>query len=120
MDVLSSPVWSRERILQSRPAVWYNPESHLSGGMSAGHYSLTRLTTEITIHLMVIHIELNNAQLDRLSEILGNFGLIVFASVVFPTLIGSQTYGYIEFWAGLIISAGCVATSVAIMKGGVS
>ncbi len=60
--------------------------------------------------------ELNDKQLNRLSEYLGNFSLLVIASLVIPNLIGNKTFNSLEIASGIIISIMLVSSSIYILK----
>ncbi len=60
-------------------------------------------------------LKLNEAQLDRFSEIIGNLGLILFASLVLQGLI-DVNLDMIKIYMGLVLSVGCVILSLSIIK----
>ena len=68
--------------------------------------------------MYVIKVRLNSFQLDRLSEILGNLGLVFFASLVIPIFTNTQIYDQNIIISGLITSAGCIIGSLILLKGG--
>lgn len=67
---------------------------------------------------MIYSLRLNQSQLDRLSEILGNLGLIFFASLVLPVFQGSYSINLGIFISGLFSATGCVIGSLILLKGG--
>lgn len=60
---------------------------------------------------------MNEAQIDRLSEILGNLSLLVLGTWVLPVFSGSFVNSDIMF-SGIIASAICLFWSLLILKGG--
>lgn len=66
---------------------------------------------------MTVSVKLNTAQLDRLSEVLGNLSLVVLASLVFPTLIAEHHVDTVVFWTGIVASIGCAYLSLVLLKG---
>lgn len=62
--------------------------------------------------------KLNSSQLDRLSEILGNLGLLLFASLVIPVFTHVQI-DHLTILSGVITSVACIIGSLLILKGGV-
>ncbi len=67
---------------------------------------------------MIYSLRLNQLQLDRLSEILGNLGLVFFASLVLPVFQGSYSINLGILISGVISAAGCVIGSLILLKGG--
>ena len=59
---------------------------------------------------------LNKRQLERVSEILGNLGLLFLASFVLPVFTNSEPVELGTMFSGLILSAGCLVESIAILK----
>lgn len=68
--------------------------------------------------MAVIRVRLNSVQLDRLSEILGNLGLVFFASLVILFFTTTQIIDTNVIVSGLITSAGCIIGSIFLLKGG--
>lgn len=59
--------------------------------------------------------KLNDTQLDRLSEILANIGLVFFASLVVPVF--GQDVNTIFMWVGLALSFGSWLVSLFVIRG---
>ncbi len=59
---------------------------------------------------------LNPQQLDRLSEILGNLGLIFFASIVLPILQGKESVDPFVMISGAITTSACLFMSLLIFE----
>lgn len=78
---------------------------------------MTPTDRKFTILLMTVHVRLNEAQIDRLSEVLGNLGLVFVASWVLPSLFGQATISVVELFLGTIASIFCVIGSLAVLKG---
>lgn len=57
----------------------------------------------------------NELQLNRISEILGNLGIVFFAAIVIPTFI-TPTYDIFTGLAGFAISLVCWFLSVVLLK----
>lgn len=55
--------------------------------------------------------------MDRLSEIISNLGLIVFASLVLPVFSQQQYFDLLTLWMGGTVSFGCAILSLVILKG---
>lgn len=68
--------------------------------------------------MKVLRIRLNSVQLDRLSEILGNLGLVFFASLVIPVIQGSYIVYLGTVVSGIISASGCVIGSLILLRGG--
>ena len=60
----------------------------------------------------------NKAQLDRLSEILGNLALIFFSTLVLPVFTKDIHVDVLLSLTGLVVGAGCVVLSLVMLKGG--
>ncbi|MBI5620020.1 hypothetical protein HY950_03605 [Candidatus Gottesmanbacteria bacterium] len=65
---------------------------------------------------MVLKIELNELQIDRLSEILGNLSLVVFASVILPVITAAETFDIQTTILGIIAMTGCLIISISLLK----
>ncbi len=61
--------------------------------------------------------QFNQAQVDRLSEIISNLGLVVFASLVLPVFGQRQYFDLPTLWMGGATSLGCAILSIVILKG---
>ena len=61
--------------------------------------------------------KLNVSQLDRLSEILGNLGLVCFGTMVLPLFTKTQI-DLFTMLSGLVASILCVIVSITLLKGG--
>lgn len=59
----------------------------------------------------------NRSQIDRISEILGNLGLVTVASLILPS-ITDATYEPIMIVSGIIITSICFISSITLLKGG--
>lgn len=62
--------------------------------------------------------KLNSLQLDRLSEMMSNLGLIFFASMVIPFFTNTQISDPNIIVSGLVTSTGCIIGSLILLKGG--
>ena len=62
-------------------------------------------------------VKFNKYQIDRISEILGNLGLVTLASLVLPTFT-SQAINTIAVVFGGVVTIMCFSTSIALLKGG--
>lgn len=60
--------------------------------------------------------ELNDKQLDRMSEFLGNFSILVLATLVIPNLFGIDKTNLSELRLGLVVSAGAFVVSLYLLK----
>ncbi len=60
---------------------------------------------------------LNNFQLDRLSEFAANLGLVFLASVVTPLFTGVDKASPFIVGLGLMLTSGCLAVSLLLLKG---
>ena len=60
----------------------------------------------------------NKAQLDRLSEILGNLALIFFSTLVLPVFTKDFHIDVPLSLTGVLLGGGCVVLSVTLLKGG--
>ena len=78
---------------------------------------MTKPPSSIINLKLTLLLKLNQHQLDRLSEILGNFGLLLFASMVIPVFTYAQI-DYFTILSGLITSIGSIIGSLLILKGG--
>lgn len=59
--------------------------------------------------------ELSEKQLNRLSEFLSNFALLIVASLVIPNAIGTSEPNIIEFSGGIILTILLLSTSMVIL-----
>jgi hypothetical protein len=59
----------------------------------------------------------NQAQIDRLSELISNLSLVVFASLVLPVFSQQQYLEIPVLWMGGVVSLGCAILSLLILKG---
>jgi len=59
----------------------------------------------------------NNSQLDRLSETLSNFGLLLFASMVVPVFTGIDKVRPFAVLSGLVASFASWVLSLLLLKG---
>lgn len=60
--------------------------------------------------------ELNDKQLDRLSEFLSNFSLLIVASLVLPNIFGTSGPDITELVAGIILTMLLLLTSMVIIR----
>jgi len=60
--------------------------------------------------------ELNNKQLDRLSEFLANFSLLLIATLVLPNLFGVNTPNMVELNRGILIALASLIISLVLIK----
>lgn len=60
---------------------------------------------------------LNDSQLERISDILGNLGLLFFASTVIPYLLREAGFGTLLMALGLSLSFGSWLISLMLLKG---
>ena len=60
--------------------------------------------------------ELSEKQLDRLSEYLGNFSLLLVATLILPNMFGVSTPDMVEFRKGIISSAGLLILSLSLAR----
>ena len=60
--------------------------------------------------------KLNKRQIDRISEIYGNLGLLFFAALVMPVFTG-ETINTVKIVAGITTSSACILVSVIILRG---
>lgn len=60
--------------------------------------------------------ELNNKQLDRLSEYLSNFSILLVATLILPNMFGLGNPNVVELKKGIILSVGLLILSLAIIK----
>lgn len=61
---------------------------------------------------------MNHTQTDRLSEIMGNFALLLFGSLVLPIFLGGSTLIVSRVVGGLIAGFGALAVSLLLLRGG--
>lgn len=61
--------------------------------------------------------ELNDKQLDRLSEFLANIALLIIASLIFPNIFGTSSSNIIELLGGIILTLLLMFISMVIVKG---
>lgn len=61
--------------------------------------------------------ELNDKQLDRLSEFLSNFSPLIVATLVLPNIFGVDRPNIFELRLGLIGSGSMVLASLILLKG---
>lgn len=66
---------------------------------------------------MEIYIHLTEKQIDRMSEILGNLGLLFFASTVIPSFINSSNYNFGVLISGVIVTIMCIFSSIVLAGG---
>lgn len=66
---------------------------------------------------MVNSLHLNETQIDRLSEILGNLSLVFFGAQVLPSLLNKEIPDLFQLVTGLILSILCLSGSMALLKG---
>jgi hypothetical protein len=66
---------------------------------------------------MEFRLNFTEKQIDRLSEILGNLGLLFFASIVIPTLVSSINYNSGVLTSGIIVTATCIFSSIFLAGG---
>jgi len=64
-----------------------------------------------------LKINFTEKQIDRLSEILGNLGLLFFASIVIPALINSSNYSSGVLTSGIIATITCIFSSIFLAGG---
>lgn len=60
--------------------------------------------------------ELNDKQLDRLSEFMSNFSLLMMASLVLPNLLGVDKLNSGELLSGLILTITFLLGSVFVLR----
>lgn len=60
--------------------------------------------------------ELNDKQIDRISEFLSNFSLLMIASLVLPNLTGIDKLNLGELLSGLLLTITFLAGSLFILK----
>ncbi|HBQ50718.1 hypothetical protein A3B42_01015 [Candidatus Daviesbacteria bacterium RIFCSPLOWO2_01_FULL_38_10] len=60
--------------------------------------------------------ELNNKQLDRLSEFLANFSLLLIATLVLPNLFGVNMPNMVELNRGILIALASLIISLVLIK----
>ncbi|KKU81109.1 hypothetical protein A2971_05285 [Candidatus Gottesmanbacteria bacterium RIFCSPLOWO2_01_FULL_46_21] len=65
---------------------------------------------------MSYHGRLNIAQLDRLSEIIGNLGLLFLATLVLPIFVKGSIVDPITILVGVIVSIVCVIVSMFLLR----
>ncbi|MBI3577622.1 hypothetical protein HY086_06305 [Candidatus Gottesmanbacteria bacterium] len=65
---------------------------------------------------MTIQIRLNETQVDRLSEVLGNLGLVFFASLVVPALSQIQQRNTSDVFVGITGSLAFIGMSLFILR----
>ena len=61
-------------------------------------------------------IKLNKNQIDRLSEYLGNFSLLIFGTVVVPQFIGSGRLNFISLFVGVGLTILLIVASLDMLK----
>ena len=66
---------------------------------------------------MKFNINFSEKQIDRLSEILGNLGLLFFASTVIPNFVNLSDYNFGVITSGFLVTAMCIFSSI-ILAGG--
>ncbi len=77
---------------------------------------MTATEKQPTMGLMIVQIRLNEAQIDRLSEISGNLSLVFFAAMVLPILT-TKTYSLFDATVGISLALICVFISMVLLKG---
>lgn len=60
--------------------------------------------------------ELNDKQLDRISEFLSNFSLLMLATMVLPNIIGVDKLNFGELLSGLLLTITFLVGSVFILR----
>lgn len=60
--------------------------------------------------------QLNDRQLDRLSEFSANFSLLILASLVIPNIFGVDKPNMTELILGLMLTAGLLLASITILR----
>ena len=60
--------------------------------------------------------ELNDKQLDRLSEFLSNFSLLIIASLVLPNIFGTNKPNIIELLGGVILTILLLSISMIVIR----
>lgn len=63
-------------------------------------------------------IKFSKSQWVRISEILGNMGIVFFASTGIPFLLGADKTNIPDLISGLVLSTGCIISSVILQKKG--
>lgn len=66
---------------------------------------------------MISSTIMNDSQLDRLSEIMANFGLLLLASMVLPTIIGVDKADAFKLLLGMVGGVSFLLLSLLILKG---
>lgn len=61
--------------------------------------------------------KLNNSQLNRLSEILGNMGILFFASVTLPVLLGDKNPNPLLIIIGIFLTLASWFVSMLLIRG---
>ena len=62
-------------------------------------------------------MQFNLAQIDRLSEMLANFSLVILASLVLPSLSQQQNLHPLIVWWGIMAALGSAYLSLTILEG---
>lgn len=62
--------------------------------------------------------KLNTAQLDRLSDVLGNLGLLFIATLALPALTNTTSQSADHVLSGILLGVGNIIISMVILKGG--
>ncbi|OGE14060.1 hypothetical protein A2111_00940 [Candidatus Daviesbacteria bacterium GWA1_38_6] len=60
--------------------------------------------------------ELNNKQLDRFSEFLSNFALLIVATLILPNLFGIETPNMVELNRGITLAGGLLILSLVLIR----
>lgn len=55
-------------------------------------------------------------QLDRLSEIIGNLGLLVFGTIVLQPTVTNQPYNLNDLVPGITVSISCIMISILLLN----
>lgn len=65
---------------------------------------------------MEIIPELNPKQLDRLSEFLSNFSLLIIATLILPNMFGVEKPNVVELSRGIILAGGSLILSLGLIR----
>ncbi|OGY09038.1 MAG: hypothetical protein A2782_00940 [Candidatus Blackburnbacteria bacterium RIFCSPHIGHO2_01_FULL_43_15b] len=64
----------------------------------------------------MLSFELNDNQLDRISEFLGNFSILILATLVIPNVFGVDTHNFNNLMSGTVVYGLTLLASVIILR----
>lgn len=62
-------------------------------------------------------VKLNSKQIEKISDLFGNIGLLILASLTIPVFSDNRETNLAKFLVGVLVFIGCSAESVLLMGG---